>query len=515
MLIQNINKIINNHIIKYYNSDKLAKNKVLIKNTLEYAFYYSNINFTKENCTSKTNINNNVNHSRSSYERNLNKINIIFFKNLYDEIKNLFNNESINYKYIIDIFNDNVFNDLNEIKLSSIDGVCSEYIKNNKLYTNQDVYNYDSINDIPLNIMNNKNIKIFDNNKNNKSNKNGETVIFNNFIKDNDLEQQNNTIYIGDRLYSSYTVINNLLNKNQNFVIRLKDNLDLLKNDIRKTSKNSDKNDVINNNNIRIIKYETISTDIIKNKKSNKELKFNIKKHYNLVTNLPENIYNDEIIKLIYKFRWKIEVFFKNLKNNFKFDIFYLKDQDEIEKLKYIEMIIFTINKLILLYCLDKKYKLNSNIFNNIVKIKESILLKKDMRFKKNKEAYNNYLDNNYYKCSIRINLSSSLTGFYDLLLSKIINGKLNEKDIDIYNKNYVKIQRNKLNRNFNRISILPFSKWYIKSYSKINEFKKIIKAIENNKVDSLNKNLKLKANELLSQKTNNNFLYKIKELLF
>jgi hypothetical protein len=71
---------------------------------------------------------------------------------------------------------------LNEYKLSSVDGVCSEYIKNNKLYTNQDVYNFDSIYGIPLNIMENKNIKIFDNNKNNKSNKNGETIIFNNFI---------------------------------------------------------------------------------------------------------------------------------------------------------------------------------------------------------------------------------------------------------------------------------------------------------------------------------------------
>ena len=408
---------------------------------------------------------------------------------------------------------------MNEYKLSSVDGVCSEYIKNNKLYTNQDVYNFDSIYGIPLNIMENKNIKIFDNNKNNKSNKNGETIIFNNFIYNIDLEQQKDTIYIGGRLYSSYTVINNLLNKDQNFVIRLKDNLDLLKDDIKKTSKNSNKNnnknDVINNNNIRIIKYEIMSTDIIKNKKRNKELKFNIKKHYNLVTNLPADIYDDEIIKLIYKFRWKIEVFFKNLKNNFKFDIFYLKDKDEIEKLKYIEMIIITLNKLILLYCLDKKYKSNKNIFNNKVKIKESTMINKDMRFKKNKEAYNNYLDKNYYECSIRVNLTLSLTGFYDLLLSKIINDNLNDKDIDIYNKNYVKIQKNKLNRNFNRTSISPFSKWYVKSYSKLNEFKKIIKAIENDKIDSLNKNLKLKAKELSSQKNNNNFLYKIKELLF
>src|SRR5208283_1076845 len=121
----------------------------------------------------------------------------------------------------------------------------------NKLYTNQDVYSLDSIKGIPLDIMDNKNIKIFDNNKNNKSNKNGETIIFNNFINNiNDNKEQKETIYIGDRLYSSYNIINNLLNKNQKFVIRLKNNLDILKDNIKNKSKNkninSNKNNVVN-----------------------------------------------------------------------------------------------------------------------------------------------------------------------------------------------------------------------------------------------------------------------------
>jgi len=103
----------------------------------------------------------------------------------------------------------------------------------------------------------------------------------------------------------------------------------------------------------------------------------------------------------------------------------------------------------------------------------------------------------------------------YLLIISYQYILHLDVTDINDYNKNYVKIQKNKLNRNFNRTSILPFSKWYVKSYSKINEFKKIIKAIEHDKIDSLNKNLKLKAKDLSSQKNNNNFLFKIKELLF
>jgi hypothetical protein len=82
--------------------------------------------------------------------------------------------------------------------------------------------------------------------------------------------------------------------------------------------------------------------------------------------------------------------------------------------------------------------------------------------------------------------------------------------------KKHIKIQKkNEIDRNFCRTSISPFSKWYIKNYSRLNEFKKIINAIEDNKIDSLNKNLKLKENELSEQLNDKIILNKIKELLF
>src|SRR5208283_5501763 len=99
-------------------------------------------NYTKDKCTCKINTNNKVYHSRSSYERNFKKINIDFFKILYDKVLDLFDNESKNYNDIINILNDNEFDNLN-LLLKPIDGVCSEYIKCNKLYTNQDVYSLD------------------------------------------------------------------------------------------------------------------------------------------------------------------------------------------------------------------------------------------------------------------------------------------------------------------------------------------------------------------------------------
>jgi len=39
-----------------------------------------------------------------------------------------------------------------------------------------------------------------------------------------------------------------------------------------------------------------------------------------------------------------------------------------------------------------------------------------------------------------------------------------------------------------------PFTKWYVMSYSDYYKYKKIIEALKNNDLDSLNKNLKLLA---------------------
>jgi hypothetical protein len=495
---------------------------------------YSNINYTQETATSETNINNNISHSRSSYERHFKKISVEFFKDVYDDILKLFYDESKNYIDVINILNDDKLKILNEqLTIKPLDGICSEYIKDNKLCTNQDVYLFNSNFNIPLKLMDNKNITIFDNNKNNKSNKNSETLIANNYFNNIiDNEEKYKDIYIGDRLYSSYNVINNIVKKQQYFIIRAKDNMDIFNDEIKSkikekiekntnnnTQKNNkniniNKNEIIMDDDIRTIKYTVISTNIIKNKKTNKELNFALNKEFYLITNLPKD-YSDDVIKTMYQYRWNIEVFYKHLKNNFKYDIFYNEDENTIEKLKYIEMIIYTLNRLLLLISLNEKYKVDNKIFDNKVKTRGSVLEKKNMKIKKNKIAYEEYLKNNSYLCSIRVNISLSISGFYKLILNKFINGNLSEIDIDKYNKNYVKIQKNKLGRNFCRTSISPYSKWYIKNYSKLNEFKKIIKAIENNKIDSLNKNLKLKAKELSEQIQNTKILNKIKELLF
>jgi hypothetical protein len=341
-IIEKLNNIIKNAIEKYetkictkisnkkknkrkYSIKNKRKNGIDIKNVLEYCFLYSNINYTQETATSETNINNNVSHSRSSYERHFKKINVEFLKDIYSNILKLFYDESKNYTDIINVLNDDKLKILSEqLTVKPLDGVCSEYIKDNKLCTEQDVYLFNSNFNIPLILMDNKNITIFDNNKNNKSNKNSETLIANNYFNNlNDNEEKYKDIYIGDRLYSSYNVIKNIIKKQQYFIIRAKDNMDIFndeikskikdkikkntKKNIKKNTKNENKNSIIIDDNIRTIKYTVTSTNILKNKKNNKELNFTLNKEFYLITNLPKD-YSDDIIKTMYQFRWNIEV---------------------------------------------------------------------------------------------------------------------------------------------------------------------------------------------------------------
>ena len=198
---------------------------------------------------------------------------------------------------------------------------------------------------------------------------------------------------------------------------------------------------------------------------------------------MPEQNYSDEVIKLLYSLRWNIEVYFKYTKNNFKFDTFYLEDKDEILKLKYTEMIIFTLNKLLYIKCLENRYKKHPEKFSNTIKDKKTQKIK---------------------NVTVRINTSLSLKGFYKILLNKIIRGKLTEKELKQYNSQYIVIIRNETGRSFNRESLIPYSKWYIKKFHKIYEFNKMIIAIKNDTIDKLNKNLKLKAKTLVESLNDN-----------
>jgi IS4 transposase len=188
---------------------------------------------------------------------------------------------------------------------------------------------YDITNDIPLEL-NIEGIK----------NKNNSLFLLKNYLNKSKIPL--NSILVLDRAYCSYEFIDFLIKTKYKFIIRFRNNC-----------KNFNK--IQNLNNIRILKYNDEVKNIIpydkyknyidkkkekeikKNKKEKKSKniqlpnddKYNIvfknaevimKYEYTLLTNLNSNDYNDEKIKELYKQRWSIEIFFKLLKYNFKFE---------------------------------------------------------------------------------------------------------------------------------------------------------------------------------------------------
>lgn len=65
--------------------------------------------------------------------------------------------------------------------------------------------------------------------------------------------------------------------------------------------------------------------------------------------------------------------------------------------------------------------------------------------------------------------------------------------------KTSIHIIKNETGRSFPRHSKTPFTKWYVKGYSVATQMKKIIDAIINKKINTLNKNLKVIANRIIS----------------
>ena len=91
----------------------------------------------------------------------------------------------------------------------------------------------------------------------------------------------------------------------------------------------------------------------------------------------------------------------------------------------------------------------------------------------------------------------SFLAGIYDELLNYILSGSLTDELFEKLMKYYVKIIKNETGRSFERVSKMPFSKWYIKKYSDKSKYQRILSAIVEGTVDKLDKNLKILANKV------------------
>lgn len=313
---------------------------------------------------------------------------------------NLISITHLNYLYTSLTNKFNIFN--NDASLSSVDGTkINIYNKNtDKGYETINLLGIYNNNNIPNNIYKNKDV--------NKS----EIQLFYEYI-DNNLFDKTKTLVL-DRLYFSNKLINKCIDNNINFISRLKSNTQYL-NKYYLFDKNIDEIKTYNQN------------DYIVTLNNNKQIRIiSFKQNDNIYhiasTLLDYNKYNINYFKNAYKTRWDIEIYFKITKANTNLNNIKSKNMDKINK---------------------------EIISTNIISFLYSYILK----------IYNKYSKNNK-----KINNSLFINKFYDHLLDKIINNKLNFKIfsliMDIIIVTYNNTNKNNINP---RYSIMPYTKWHYK----------------------------------------------------
>lgn len=440
-IVKNINSIFKNiDLSMNLNKIKLRNNKISIKDAIRYRFIYSQINKTKEASKSIINYDNNKKIYRTTYDRKEKNISSSIYINILNKIRNYYNNDIA----------------LNKCIILSVDGTFNNTINNNdknSLDTSLSMGYYDTLNDVP-----------YDLDFKGPNKKNTELEQLKLYIEKNNLK---NIIIVADRAYYKYEFFKYLDQKGIKYVIRIKDNSQLI-NIVKKNNKHKNIICELKNNN-RIIKCQFDSTKNITNKK-NITLKINKKTEYNLITNIDlSEDYDDSKIIDIYNSRWKIETFFKLFKNNFKFSYFTEKEQEQYKKNIIVGLIITYLNKIIKHYYLNLKSK------------------------EKSKSGSKRDPKNN----SKSVNETNIITGIYEVLLEPLINGRLTVNMMEKFINSYVVLVENTLNRTFQRKCKCPFKKWYIKMYHDFYKYKKIKDCISNNETEKLDKNLKLKAKNI------------------
>jgi hypothetical protein len=427
----------------------MRNKKLSLHDVLYYQFSYSSIHKTKQEIVSNFNFENkNFTVNKTSMYKKEKNIPLNFYKQLFIKIKELYDNEYNNFNKIDKIINKNYIN-LEKYNIYAVDGTNNNTTENQKLVSNLNMCIYDCNGMIPIDIFSYGKNK-FANNKNNISDKNSEVFNFMKYIEENKIK---NSIFVCDRAYFKYELFDLLEEKKLKYVIRIKENSNIINNTFMPTKNDKNYKYIIklkNNPSVKIVKYE-IKTEKQLKSKTNETKNIIITNKYYLITNLGDNNISDEEIKNIYNSRWNIETYFKLLKSKFKFSYLIEKDKVQHEKLKIISMIIVYIAKILIYYGLSKNEK-----FKNA-----------------------------------KINISNMISGIYKKILKIVIYGKLNENIVEKFINSYVTLYKNQDGRNFVRKSLLPFSKWYVKMFHCISKYAKIINSIENNTTEKLNKNFK------------------------
>ena len=369
---------------------KTRNKKLSFNDVLKYKFLYVYKNYTKSQIVADLNFDN-YKANKSNYYKKEQKIPLEYYQLVLNKVKQLFNNYSKKTSPYNIIAVDGTYNNTN--------------LKNDKtLETTLNMGFYDVSNCIPIDIV------LKDHN-----NKNKEIDGIIDYILKTDINLQK-VIFVMDRAYFSYELIKLLNDKNIKFIIRIKNNCEHI--DKNKKRKKKIKNRQLDN--IRFISYLANITETKKNKK-NENVTIMRSLECNIATNLDET-YNDDIIKKMYISRWDIEVFFKLIKNNFKFSSLteHNKQTDECYCKTYI---------IILINCILER------LFELI--IEDPV--------------------NTNDKYSIKYNKSLALYGLKKIML-KIISSTLTTNQIINYTTNYLQTVYSEKNKNNPRISKRPFT---------------------------------------------------------
>jgi len=483
--LNNIFKDFNNVIKK----DVELNKKIKIRNrettfidALLYKFNYSINDKTKEQIAGEINLLNDKNTFVNSFNYRENQIPVSTYKNIFINISQL-------YKQLNKI-------DVNEIVKIAVDGTFNNTNINNSpiLETSLNMGYYDITNDIPLDLT-------FEG----VNKKNSELSSLIDYLKEKNIT--NNCILILDRIYCKYEFIDYLIKNNYKFVVRFRNNcknfnkikgiqdirilkfFEEHKNNISYDQyskyikpKDDDVNTVlqdktINEVNSKINKKKTKKRNNIKinknllNKDTNtitfKNVDVIMKYEYTLLTNLNIIDYNDDDIKKIYKERWSVEIFFKLLKYNFKFE--HLTEHDKKHSSNsYLKLYLVNLTMVYLSKIIEKMY-----IYNNDFKEEKEI--------KKTK--------NNVTKTYIRkINKSLVINGCYNII-KEMFNGSLTSKKLKNISDNFVKYSYVLQGLKKERKAKTPFFKWYVKGHSNRSLLCKIIEAKLTGNLSKLNDN--------------------------
>jgi hypothetical protein len=438
----NINK---SNIIKMRNKS----NGISLLSAVYYKFAYCCPYTTQESVTSSINYLNILSFSRQAFIKKEQHVPVQSYKDCFDKLVHLYNSYIVLPK---------------TPRLIAVDG-CNNNLSG-KVLLNLGLF--DISNHVPLDIS-------FLGSKF----RNGEVKAFKIYILNNLKYLKNiKPIFVCDRLYFTYDLLDFLDANKFHYIIRIKcdgSNLDPNK-PLKKNISNYNLINKLRKSKIRVISDDNSYTQIVcVNKKKEKKLvaKISVKSSCKIVTNIPtDKVFTNEAIFKFYRSRWDIEEFFKFVKHNFKFQYLPEKNDDKIKKMYLCELILVYITKLIELYYWKKEKSKPTTILN-----------------KKNGTEI---------ECTIKINYTNLMKGlFNDLLYDIILNNNISADKLDKFKKSYIKILKNEKGRNFPRTSKKPHSKWHLKSYSSNSQLKKIIKMIISNKINKLNKNLKVKAKRI------------------